>query len=271
MAVKIATYGPKVGTCNICGEIGPLTEDHVPPKGCVRISQVEMRHITHKLSVDETPERGRLSQNGVKYRTLCPRCNNSLLGTRYDPGLCDFVNRVALCLRSSLYLPESTTLLGEPQKIMRAVLGHLSAQGVDRYFKGVNTDAFRDYFLNETLPLPDGLKIYFWVYPFHPQVLVRDCGYLDTSNGKTVVIWLMKFFPLAFLVTWQDELPNRFDLCNFDPWRNSGINDLVNLPVRLRPIVHPDWPEAPTDNAVVLYGPEAMVATPWRRTSSLIL
>jgi len=271
MAIQIATFGPKVGTCNICGEHGPLTEDHVPPKGCVRISQVEMKHITHKLSVDTKPARGRLSQNGVKYRTLCPRCNNSLLGARYDPGLRDFVNQVANCLRSPLHLPESTTLAGEPQKIMRAVLGHLSAQGVDRYLKGPNTEAFRDYFLDETLPFPDGLRIYYWVYPFQPQVLVRDCAYLDTANGQPVALWLMKFFPLAFLVTWQDQLPNRFDLCNFDPWRHSGIDDRADLPIRLRPIVHPNWPEAPTDNAVLLYGQEAMVASPRSKANALIL
>lgn len=27
------TRGPQVGRCNICGEVGPLTVDHCPPKG----------------------------------------------------------------------------------------------------------------------------------------------------------------------------------------------------------------------------------------------
>lgn len=35
MAMPIVK-GPKVGRCNICGEVGPLTEDHVPPKGVTR-------------------------------------------------------------------------------------------------------------------------------------------------------------------------------------------------------------------------------------------
>ncbi len=129
-----------------------------------------------------------------------------------------------------------------------------------RYRKGPNTEAFRDYFLDEALPLPDGIKIYYWVYPYYPQILVKDCAYLDVPSGSSVAIWLMKFFPMAFLVTWQDTLEHRFDLPNFDPWRHAGIDDNTNLPICLSPVVHPDWPESPSDNSVLLYGQEAMVA-----------
>lgn len=258
--LKNKLSSPVQGLCNICGEESTLTFDHVPPKGCVRVGQMERRHITEKLSVDAKPLPGKRAPDGVKFRTLCHRCNGDRLGAKYDPALRQLVNSVTARLQSRLYLPDVLDIEVQPQKIMRAVLGHLSAQGDKRYSKGPNTEAFRDYFLDESLPLPAGIKIYYWVYPFYPQVLIKDCAYLDLSTEKPVSIWLMKFFPMAFLVSWQDKLPQRFGLPSFDPWRNAAINDNVSLPINLRPIIHPDWPENPTDNAVLLYGQEAMVA-----------
>jgi len=68
---RILTRGPKVGVCNICGTEVRLTEDHTPPKGCVRVTQVEMKGIVELLAAELPGKRRRVSQNGVKYRTLC--------------------------------------------------------------------------------------------------------------------------------------------------------------------------------------------------------
>lgn len=222
---------------------------------------MERRHITEKLSVTANPSPGKRSPDGVKFRTLCERCNSKLLGGRYDPALIEFVNAVTVYFRSVLYLPATMSVRGYPQKIIRSVLGHMSAQGKGRYLKGPNTEPFRDYFLDEALPLPAGIKVYYWLYPFYPQVLIRDAGYMDIQHGSSVVIWLMKFFPLAFLVTWQDETEHRFPLPNFDSWRNAAISDEVDIPLDLRHIRHPDWPENPSDNSALLYGREAIVST----------
>src|SRR5690606_2194766 len=143
----------------------------------------------------------RLSQNGVKYRTVCHRCNNTLLGAQYDPALIEFVNRVAVVLRSPLQLPKDFAILGRPQAVSRAVIGHLSAQGVGRYRKGPLTEAVRDYFLDPSLPLPEPLRVFYWAYPYQSQVLVRDAGYIHLGEGKPFALWFMKFFPVAFMVT----------------------------------------------------------------------
>lgn len=221
---------------------------------------MERLHITQKLSVNAQPTHGKRAPDGIKFKTLCSRCNSDLLGGKYDPALREFVNGVTSCLQSLLYLPETIGVVGQPQKIMRSILGHLSAQGDKRYLKGPNTEAFRDYFLDESLPLPTGIKVYYWVYPFHPQILIKDCAYLDLSTRSSVAIWVMKFFPVAFLATWQAELEQGFGLPSFDPWRYAQINDKATLPLHLTQIIHPDWPEKPTDNSVLLYGQEAMVA-----------
>jgi hypothetical protein len=89
---RIQTHGPRVGRCNICGTSGPLTEDHTPPKGCYPPTAVELHSVVTRLNRDaDGAGKPRLSQNGVKFRTLCGRCNNGLLGSDYDPPLIRFV------------------------------------------------------------------------------------------------------------------------------------------------------------------------------------
>lgn len=146
---KFVTRGPKIGICNICGDQGPLTEDHTPPKGSARITQVEMHHIAALLCADKQRSRGRVSQNGVKFRTLCGRCNNSLLGTNYDPAFNDFSQRVSSYLKTALALPTIMHVRAKPHKIARSLIGHLCALGVDRYQKGPKTEDLREYLLDE--------------------------------------------------------------------------------------------------------------------------
>ncbi len=260
MPQLIATRGPKLGRCNICGEEAELTEDHTLPKGCKNIGQVELHHIIEHLNIERTSRKGRLSQNGVKYRTLCGRCNNSVLGTRYDPVFISFVNDIGNFLRSGLHLPRIMTVRTKPQKVMRALLGHLCAQGVGRYEKGPLTEPLKEYFLDDTRTLPDALKIYFWPYPFKHHVMARDCGYLDIRLHDTVVVWFLKFFPVAFLVTINEPASFQFSYASLSSWGRDKLEYEVDIPVDFRNIPNEYWPEAPTDNSVILYGPEAIVS-----------
>lgn len=259
MAIEIATYGPKIGPCNICGDVATLTEDHTPPKGWQRPTQVEIRHISSHLGSGPPTKQVRRSQNGIKYRTLCGRCNSGLLGSRYDPKLISLATELSLYLRTGMHFGSQITLLAQPQAIMRSVLGHIAAQGVGRYQKGPKTGAFRDYLLNESLPLPDGIFIYYWVYPHRPTLVVRDAAYVNVAFGQNAfAMWLLKAFPLAFLVAWGD--PSCMELApqSFEPWRTAPFDLEVALPIKLRPLLPAYWPEAPSDNTIIAYGKEAI-------------
>ncbi|WP_097065916.1 hypothetical protein [Nitrosovibrio sp. Nv4] len=256
---RFITAGPKVGVCNICGEEGPLTEDHTPPKGAVRVTQVEMRHIKSLLSAEETGEKARVSQNGVKFRTLCKRCNNSLLGANYDIAFNDFCQKIASYLKSPLVLPEILHITGKPQKIVRSVLGHLCAMGVNRYKKGPNTEDLRNYLIDQTETFPDYLDVYYWVYPYQTQVLFRDAAMTILSLGHPASVWLMKFFPVAFFVIWDKPHGYQYpQFPNMATWGHLGIDDDIELPVHLNVVPHERWPEAPDDGRILVYGQQAM-------------
>lgn len=259
---SLSTRGAKFGVCNICGEAGPLTEDHTPPKSCRGISNAEMHSLTVRIAGDNGMPARRL-RNGPSYRTLCGRCNNSLLGADYDPALAEFCAAVRDAVNTKVLLPQSLSVEVQPQPIMRSVLGHLCALGVNRYAKGAITEPLRDYLLDRAQPLPEQIRVYYWLYPFRPQVLIRDaCLLLMGSDSDPFLFWLMKFFPLAFLVTFEEPAQRPFEMANLDRFGSRPFDFRSSVPVRLRPHIHELWPEAPTDRTVILYGEQAVGITP---------
>lgn len=259
----VKTFGPKEGRCNICGDFGPLTEDHSPPKSCHRPKAVQVRHIAELLDANSSPtaKPGRVLQNGLKFRTLCHQCNNDYLGLRYDPTLASFTNAVAGFLASAITLPDVTSIRGNPQRMMRSIFGHIAAQGVDRYLKGKETEQLVEWFKNDELPLPEGIRFYYWPFPYQDCIVSRDAAYLHIPSSTTCLLWLMKFFPVSFLMTFEKSSKPLFNLPQL-----SSYHDLLpvelELPVVLKGLPPRFWPEAPTDDSAVLYGPEAMFAIP---------
>ncbi len=260
MKALVATKGPKIGICNICGAYGKLTEDHTPPKGCIKISQVVVHHITERLNMEKPKSKGRLLNNGVKYRTLCSTCNNTLLGKHYDPDFIGFVNRIGSYLKSDIYLPEIMHIKAKPQRVMRSLLGHICAQGVNRYDSGAMTKVIKEYFLDKDKILPSNIKIYYWAYPYQGHVMARDCGYLDTRVGDSMAIWFLKFFPIGFMITFNEPSSYNFDLNVMSRWAEEDIDFETEIPIQLKNLTPQFWPEAPATSSVLLYGQDAITS-----------
>ena len=66
------------GKCRICGEIGELTFEHVPPHAAFNNKSVKilegMDAISKALVSDKS---GRIQQKGMGAYTLCGKCNNN--------------------------------------------------------------------------------------------------------------------------------------------------------------------------------------------------
>ena len=247
--------------CNICGNQGKLTEDHTPPKSCLRPKAVELRHATAALNAEELAAGARrVLQDGVRYRTLCARCNNQLLGLVYDPAFAKFCNSVSAVITSQLQLPLTVPIRAFPQRIARAIFGHIAAQGVNRYPKGPLTEAMRDWFQDESAMLPAPVRFMYWLYPFPGQVLARDYMVMDLPTGVGSLTWLMKFFPMAFAMLWEGSFPPLAprDLNRF---LHLPADQEVEIPLDLAPIADPMWLQAPTESMIIAMGQEAAIAT----------
>ncbi|MEJ2060976.1 MAG: hypothetical protein P8Y64_10905, partial [Gammaproteobacteria bacterium] len=145
---------------------------------------------------------------------------------------------------------------------MRSVFGHLAAQGVDRYLKGSQTEALRDSFLDESIPLPENIQFYYWPFPYEDRIFFRDAAYLDIPTKQVSSIWLLKFFPISFMMAWEEKDTPMFTLPNLSTWRMPPPDQEVQIPIPLTGIPPRYWPEAPSDRSVILYGQEAMFSVP---------
>lgn len=256
----IRTLGPTTGECNICGARGVLTEDHVPPKGSPRLGAHELYRIHDALGLHKPADKkGRLFNRGVKHRSICPECNNHLLGARYDPSLIGLAMEVSHHLESVLMRPSIAHIPMRPHLVARSVVGHLLAVEHSRRAAGEMEEAMARYFLDETLNWPDDLRFTSWVYPYRRQVSMRGTGYMRLHTQAHSFFYLLKFYPLAFLISTGGLSPEG-DCLQRHFERPMALNDESIFRLRLDTFVHPLWPEAPDDEGMLLMGSGSMVA-----------
>lgn len=247
----VNTRGPLQGHCNICDSHGVLTEDHMPPRGTLSVPQVDLFHIIELLGAERPigKKKRRHLQSGVNFRSLCSNCNSTLLGAKYDPALVEFSNSVTLFLKSAITLPEIAIVRIQPGLVGRSVLGHLFAVGIERRERTPLLISAVEFFQNESQPLPNGIDIYYWVYPYHRQIAIRDASLLtDFFKSPPIMFWCLKYFPLGFMVTWDNKQPRRINLPNLKDFMLNAGTHFAEVPLYLRTGPHQDWPEAPTDN-----------------------
>jgi len=265
--MRLETRGPEIGPCNICGKIGKLTEDHIPPKGVPRVGQAYATSLVAALGAEKVGKGSRLFQSGVKYRSICRACNGDLLGAAYDPHLIKFCRDVDVAFRNRLYLPQDFELL--PNRVFRSVVGHLLAHGVGLHRKGPLPAAKSDYFLAPSQAFPAELRLYCWLYPYHRQVMGRWMSRIFDNRWKETpfVFSIAKYFPVAWLCA-SGDLPPYIPpgVVRVDTLSTGSIDDLATITLNPSDVPPPDWPEAPGDNGIVFLNSErATVATRYRR------
>ncbi len=193
------TKREKVGTCNLCREVRALSWDHVPPKGGIKISRMEMIFLLDLLGGEEKPPVEE-SQNGVKYRTICKQCNE-LLGVEYDPHLNNIARAVGTCLISPIDLPRHMDFEVCPQRLLKSILGHMIAAKVSVENTKFDRVA-REYVLDAQAPLPEEIHVHYWIFPYDISATIRDVGILVPINPKDAninIVQIMKYFPIAYI------------------------------------------------------------------------
>lgn len=252
--------GPSLGYCQICSKHGSLTYDHVPPQGATTLTKVEIRTLIQAYGgIAAKPS---YSQNGLKFRTICSHCNNVKLGAMHDPHLNNLCKELSIYLRavvdSRLFVGHKRAFTVKPQRIARSVVGHLLAGCIPEDFgqtpiSAPVPDALRKYFMNECEPFPDGMDIYYWLYPSKKQVIANYISFADIRYKGFTAASILKFFPLAFMLVWSKTqsagIPHQLLLSKND----IGIDDISNLEIDFNNIPPPNWPETPGDNNYVMF------------------
>jgi hypothetical protein len=271
--------GEKLGICSICCERAPLTRDHVPPKGTLSVSDLQLRSLIEAVGQEAIPNERiaspQIVQGGVKFPSLCPHCNNELLGSEYDPALIEAARNLGAIIepvaRSPLTLPRAFAVELKPQRVARSVIGHLLAAEwrEDMALPPPDTpmqSCMREYVQHECRSLPDQLDIFVWLYPSRRQTIVLGSAYADFRTlPEAVVGAFIKFFPFGFWVTFNRPKSARIHLEHLLPDKATPLDATrqIQISKNRTPSVH--WPEAPGKwDVLLLNDTQAVEAVPRR-------
>ena len=228
----------KYSKCNICLKESEMTFDHIPPRGSIEIQPVEQENIFHRLTQNQ--RKFNLSQNGVKFRTICSVCNNERLGAELDPVLNEFTKSVSLVLKSKLTFPQYIEIETQPNLLIRAILGHLLAAKI-KIDDSVIDKSIRDFVFDYNIPIPNDINIFYWIYPFQEIEIMRDFGMPSIRNKfKDIGLFsILKFFPVAYLISDLNEYENLPSLISY---KTKNFEDKSNITIDLKKIKPQFWP-----------------------------
>lgn len=229
--------------CNICKHNKKLSWDHIPPKGGIDLSDMWVQSRTQSYLTDYQPKMA-VSQNGLKYKTICSDCNSEL--ARFDLAFKDLLLDVKRIMKSELILPNPIRVNTYPVRIVKCILGHLLAAKTTDCFN-VYDEKIRTYLSNDTANLPNDVRIFFWYYPYNWTIISTDVYELNLSDNSTHYYSVLKSFPLAFTVTFDNSC-----ICNTNELIITNDSYDTKRDILFNPYVVNNWdfPEKLGDNKI---------------------
>jgi hypothetical protein len=233
----------KHGRCNICGKVGKLSWDHVPPKRSVAPARTEILSVGGMLKAKDKIGKAVVSQNGIKYRTLCECCNNDLLGKRCDPTLNAFALDIGRICRSGIIPPPIVRIPTKPLKLMKGIFGHLLAADTVEFDNAGCNNVMRECFLDYNAPVPDNIHVFYWLYPYEIQVIKQDLvmpARRGRFNDGFGFFKILKYFPVAYMVT---NLAAYEGLAALTAHRGTRWNETLDVEIHFDKKYPWEWPD----------------------------
>jgi len=208
----------RTGRCRLCGCLGPLTKEHIPPKAAGNVETAPTHTLTEWLDrrdLDTIPG-GRIEQGGIWGYTLCPACN-AFTGTAYGAEYQGWAVRAVRLLRQDENVypqvlnerPAPMFVTGQfggkgdggvsPGAMVRQVLSCMCSLSSGWDLAG-NSPAIRRIVLDGARePLPAGMSL--WMELFAGPTS-RMIGPQVASDGPGHWAWVMEIAhpPFAFVL-----------------------------------------------------------------------
>jgi hypothetical protein len=197
---------------------------------------------------------GRRFQNGVKFRTLCADCNNSL-GGREDKAIGNFFDSVRRVVESPIVVTPTMKITAQPNLIYKGLLAHLVSANDSGVPSGFDEDA-RGVFLGTLALRQCPWNMFYWNYLGDTSFLMRGTYLAPLSQPiRLIPMYILKFFPLAFLVTTE---PWFLGLPNMRAFLQKQDEAAFDVPVQFsRYDTDAVWPARTSDRSVIFMGGSA--------------
>lgn len=239
--------------CHACLESSNLTEDHIFPKSI----SLDENHGLKKRAGSILSSKRFFAQNGLKKRTLCAKCNNDLLGSKYDPALAHLIDEAKKYWCNKIQLPDHAKIIYDIKlnKVVRAIAGHILAA------TPVPSDSplhqqIRSFFLNPESVPPETLYIYTWRFT-KPQQQVSPAFAINRLGNRERIDCLGAFYkstPLGFVFSIGDPnyLPPSRKIINISNILTSDPDKLFRLHLTRIEDSLQNWPLIPRRDEIVL-------------------
>jgi len=234
-----------MGECKLCGVHGYLTYEHVPPKSA------NNKHNFYTYSLDvtvddpflEKSKKGRPSQGGIGYYSLCELCNNKT-GGWYGNAYTNFVNQAIYRLRLSNYqYINGDPFIIHPLKIIKQVVSFFISIGSINYSE--HYPELTEFVLNKhSRMLPDNYQLYIYYndssnYRYMADNFVSDNGIIQNYSE-------VAHFPFGFLLSFQ-RTAKLIDerLVEITSWKNYPFDKKdrwIAIPLKKLPIEIASFP-----------------------------
>lgn len=214
----------KIDYCNICGQYSDLTWDHIPPKGITHGESVIANTVIDKLPAP-TKHMKRF-QSGIKYRSLCSKCNNVILGEN-DKVYQQFIEDVERQLSSPVLLNKIVVPV-KINRLCRAMIGHALAAKNSFEADVVPDQQMRQYVLNSAMKLTEN-RLYIWLYPYKTIIIARDFvtrGFQLNTHPTDMISAVIASYPIAYMVTGED---NNCGVDNLGMYTTDNIEDEIDV------------------------------------------
>lgn len=268
----------KIGICNICLKKSKLTWEHVPPKSCENFDKVIINDQFPQPQVKKLN-----SQNGIKYRTICEKCNNEM-GGNSDKELKKLFDDVKGFITKEKNINAVRVITINLKLVLKSVFGKFLAMDYEPA-KDLISKSMRDFITWDIKP--QNFAVYFRLYPYDLSVQARTilCSdYFpeiiqnDYNNPYLIsgVISVLNFFPLSFTIASGDKedknmfvnLIDYLDLTHPIVNLTYGYSTSFN-PITKRPLPY-DWLIGVADDKhpFVLTSKNSPIRISWKETKS---
>lgn len=221
-----------IGKCHICGSVGPLSFEHIPPRRAFNDRPVIRAQFEDLVGLGpDEPISGQSKQRGMGEYTLCPKCNNDT-GSWYGKDFVDW------CYQGFEILVRSK---GNPSLIYLNYLFPLRIlKQILTMFFSINAPEFRDanpdlvkFVLNRYYKYLS-LKYRFFVY-YNISSRLRCSSVSVMLDINTHNLWVfseMNYFPYGYVMTFDSRAPDQ-RLIEITHLSSYGYNEFRIMELKL--------------------------------------
>ena len=222
----------RIGKCHICGRVGPLTFEHIPPRKAFNEKLVIKAKFKELVGIGPNePIRGTKQQKGMGEYTLCPVCNNNT-GSWYAKDFVDWCYQGYDILFRSKGNPSLIYLNNlYPLRILKQII---------TMFFSINSPKFCDahpelvkFVLNRDKKYLSQQYGFFVYYSISSRL--KYSGVSASINTKNICVFSeMNYFPLGYVTTFDSPPPDSrlVDITHFSTYSYNEFKIMeIKLPV----------------------------------------